>query len=271
MTFKTLLYGTTTHLLLRVLCLLLMTNTAQAEQLRIAVASNFHHTLQKLTAAYNAHDTSKKNITLITASSGQLYHQILQGAPYDMFFSATPDYIHALSQRDLTAHNQQPLDFAIGRLALWAPNATGAAQIQQWLARPDQHSHKLVMAHPKLAPFGLAAKQTLHHLNLSQAWHRKTVRAMNANQAYHYIFSGAASMGFTSLAHLKQNNISPNQYWIIPSDHHGPILQQGIILKKAQANIASQEFFTFLRSNESQTIIHNAGYQLAYKDHSPHR
>lgn len=257
----------TKHLLTSIL-LLLLTGTLQAETIKIAVASNFHHTLQTITDAYHTAQPSRKQITLISASSGQLYHQIIQGAPFDIFFSATPDYVQALKQSDLTANNKQPLDFAIGQLALWAPKAETQAQVQRWLKSPDQHNHKLVVAHPTLAPFGLAAKQTLMHLNLEQYWQQRTVRAMNANQAYHYVFSGAASMGFTSLAHLKQNNISPQQYWTIPSDHHAPILQQGIILKRAQTNQNALDFFSFLKTHKSQNIIENAGYQLAHLHHT---
>lgn len=245
-------------------CTLLLSTIVQADSITIAVASNFHHTLKQITQAYKTQRGEKtEQITLIAASSGQLYHQITQGAPFDIFFSATPDYVQALARKNLTANNSEPIDFAVGRLALWAPQAKHPAQIQTWLSSPAQHNYKLVIANPELAPYGRAALETLQHLKIDTAWRQRSVRAMNANQAYHFVYSRAAFMGFTSLAHLKQNNVPTEQYWIVPTDHHRQILQQGVILQRTQHNSTTGNFFAFLSSKASQEIIQQSGYQIA--------
>lgn len=233
--------------------------TEQRKALTIAVAANFHNTLKKLTDVY----PGPQKFVLVTASSGQLYHQITQGAPYDVFFSATPDYINALQNANLVATDFAPLQFAIGRLALWAPSADNPKQIRQWLQNPAKRNVKLALANPELAPFGRAALQTLKHLGLEKTWKGRIVRAMNANQTYHFVFSRTVMMGFTSLAHLKQKNISPQQYWIVPDNHHAPIRQQGVILKRSQSSSAAQQFLAYLTETNSKRIITNAGYQLS--------
>lgn len=242
------------------------TDQPERQSITIAVASNFQNTLKQLKNAYVAQLPQQTvKIRLISASSGQLYHQITRGAPFDIFFSATENYIQALKHANLTAPQSTPLHFASGRLALWAPTAKNAEEIRAWLHQPEQHNHKLVYANPQLAPFGYAAWQTLSHLKLVSAWQGRCAHATNANQAYHFIYSKAAFLGFTSLAHLKQNRIPTHQYWVVPQDHHNPIRQHGVILKGGKAFAASSQFFQYLNSEESHRIIQEAGHQLPSK------
>lgn len=235
--------------------------------LTLAVAANFHSTLKKIVDAYQQRTAPshkpQRRINLVSAASGQLYHQITQGAPFDLYFSATPAYIDALQNAQLVATGTAPQQFAIGRLALWAPDAQDRAQISAWLHNPAQHRHTLALANPTLAPFGLAAQETLQHLGLATPWQRRTVRALNANQTYHFIVSRAVSMGFTSLAHLKQHDVDPQQYWLVPQGLHTPILQHSVILKRSESKPAAHDFFAFLASPTSQQIITQAGYQIS--------
>ena len=54
------------------------------DSLNVAVASNFNSTLEKISFQYEKKKRFKINI--ISGSSGVLFAQIINGAPYDVFF-----------------------------------------------------------------------------------------------------------------------------------------------------------------------------------------
>lgn len=230
----------------------------QAENVHIAVASNFTHTMKELITEFEKQSTH--TIKASYGSSGKIYAQIKHGAPFDIFFSADQNKPALLFDEGLT-HNK-PFTYALGALALWSNNPQFKGQdLKQKLQTGD--FNKLALANPKLAPYGLAAMDVLDNLNLREATNNKWVKGENIAQTYQFVASANADLGFIALSQIirQKNNQTHNaqpEYWLVPSNLYTPIRQDAVLLKDKAAAI---EFIQFLKLPSSQKIIQSYGYK----------
>ena len=223
--------------------------SSQVNEVRVAVASNFASTLRAL-APYFKHAYGH-DLVISSASSGKLFAQIQHGAPFDVFLSADSDKPARLA----AVHNAKPFTYAIGRLVLWCPSPCKSplTSLQSF------EFSKLAIANPRLAPYGLAAEQTLQRLTLKQATQPHWVMGENISQTYRFIESGNAPLGFIARAQV-QGELNTTQHWLVPEAYHQPIKQDGILLSRAAENIAAQDFIRFIQSATAQGIIRQHGY-----------
>lgn len=241
--------------------------SAQAAELRIAVAANFAGTLQKLADQYRqSHGTI---LRLSSGSSGKLYAQIINGAPYDIFLSADSERPGALI--DLAVADMNSLfSYAQGTLALWNPNANPA--VAQGQTIHFAHIKYLALANPRHAPYGRASRQVLEALGQWQTLRSENRLALaeNITQAWQYGASGNVDLAFVALPQLVQNQIDPTTYWLPPAQLYSPIIQQGVILTKTGDEAAARHFRHWLISNaDAAATIRAAGYQLPSPSLSP--
>ena len=129
------------------------------EPLRIAVASNFASQLKIAVSAYRIQDSDSGEISISVGSTGKLFAQIKQGAPFDLFFAADQPRPAQLYDEGFTAGPSQT--YTVGRLVLWHPKQAASTVLTKQL----DETERLAMANPALAPYGLAAQQTLMYLN----------------------------------------------------------------------------------------------------------
>lgn len=246
------------HLQLRFICLLLLSSPACAERAHIAVAANFMPVMQSIKSRFEAQ--SEHRILLSSGSSGKLFAQIQQGAPYALFFSADTQKPQALEAQDLIVPNSRK-PYAVGRLALWAPNAE-ADQNPRDLLLSGKFT-RLALANPRHAPYGLAAVQVLQQLKLTETSKAKWVSGENIAQAYQYVSTGNAPLGFIALAQLHaQQSPVDHRVWLIPEHLHDPVIQERVLLKTAANNNAALALLAFIDSEEIQTLIRSYGYDL---------
>ena len=227
--------------------------SSQANEVRVAVASNFASTLRAL-APYFKHAYGH-DLVISSASSGKLFAQIQHGAPFDVFLSADSDKPARLA----AVHNAKPFTYAIGRLVLWCPSPCKSplTSLQSF------EFSKLAIANPRLAPYGLAAEQTLQRLTLKQATQPHWVMGENISQTYRFIESGNAPLGFIARAQV-QGELNTTQHWLVPEAYHQPIKQDGILLSRAADNLAAQDFIRFIQSATAQGIIRQHGYDVVH-------
>ena len=235
-------------------------NGALADEIKIAVASNFYPTMKELVKHFELithnSDTSN-NIVLISGSSGKHYAQILNGAPFDLFFSADKLRPNMLEKEDVF-NNQSRFTYALGKLALWSPFNEYVDSDGQVLYTDDFRF--LAIANPKIAPYGVASKETLTSMNLWQDMEEKLVRGENIAQTFQFAKSGNAKLGFVSYSQiLSLNSSSEGSYWLVPQSMYQPIEQQAILLKDSSLG---KDFLSFIKSNEALDIIKRNGYDL---------
>jgi molybdenum ABC transporter molybdate-binding protein len=213
--------------------------------IRVAVAANFRVPFEALSTRFTT--TTGTGIDAIYGSSGLLYAQIRQGAPYDAFLSADARRPAALRQAALTP--EDPIRYATGRLALWMPGQ---------IARPEHlRTMRFALANPLLAPYGLAARQCLETLSLWQAVSHNAVYGSNVSQTFQFVSSTGVAGGFVALAQLQATGIVLDDIWLVPQDCHEPIEQHAVALNDSPA---TAKFLKFLLSNETQATIIAMGY-----------
>jgi len=232
-------------LLLTMLLLSAPATSRGGAELRIACASNFYPTLQRLALLFqNRHPEA--HLELISGASGQLYQQIRHGAPYHLFLSADRAYPAAL-HRD--HYGDEPRIYALGRLALWDPRGVGLN-----VGRPLT----VAIANPATAPYGRAAEAVLDRYRDQQpALRWRAVVAANVSQATQLVDSGNADLGLVALSLVQDRR---GEYRPIPVDWYRPLVQQGMVLDTG--NHQAKAFMAFLLSGQAGRVIRADGYAL---------
>jgi len=234
---------------------------AWADELRVAVASNFLLPVKELSREFEKITTNK--VAVISASTGKLYAQIMQGAPFDILLAA--DSLRPeLLEKEGTGVPGSRFTYALGRLALWSADTT--LFLRNDLQVLNQKNFRyLAIANPKTAPYGKAAEQVLRKKGFWDQLQTRLIRGENISQTFQFLVTGNADIGFIALSQLKRNKSQLNGYfWTVPSEWHDPIRQQAILLKRAKTNKAALEFLNFLKSNRMQKMIESYGYSLEH-------
>lgn len=250
----------TLRFLLYTLLLLYCTGSHAAEESPVvAVAANFSPVMQKLVDHFTVQ--TGQEIRVSTGASGTLVRQIEQGAPFELFLSADEDYVERLHAEGLTVDTGRI--YAIGQLVLFIPNTSNQDTNQETrtLLRESVTggSHKIAMANPELAPYGLAAKQVLERFDLWPMPKDQLILGENVGQTAQFALTGTIDAAFLpySLAISVQLR-NAGQFKLIPRDWHMPINQRMVLLKKA--GTAARELYDYLSSEAAQTIIRDYGY-----------
>lgn len=224
-------------------------------EITVAVASNFTAPMKAIGKEFERQ--SKHRVNLASSSSGKLYAQIKNGAPFDLFLSADSQKADTLISEGFVT-KQDHYTYAIGRLVLWS-KIKNYVDKNGDILKSDKFK-KIAIANPKLAPYGLAAKETMEKLGLYQKISEKIVLGENISQTLQFIITKNAQLGFIALSQIIKE--SEGSYWIVPENLHTPILQDILLLKKSAENKAARELFNFIRSKIGQKIIASYGYKI---------
>ena len=226
--------------------------TALAKNINIAVASNFTNVIKHIAGIYEK--TSGHKITLIFGSTGKHYAQIKNGAPFDIFFAADTKRPRLLEQEGFVIDNSR-FTYAIGKLVLWSPKIDN---VKNKILHNKKLS-KLSIANPKLSPYGRAAMETLQKLGIWNNIKKRLVMGENISQAFWFVNSENAELGFISISQLKQKDIkNKNHFWQVPEKFYTPIKQQAVLLTN---NKVAKDFLLFIKSTKVKKIINNFGYK----------
>ncbi|MAY01362.1 MAG: molybdate ABC transporter substrate-binding protein [Gammaproteobacteria bacterium] len=249
------------RLIIRILLsitLLMQSVSAQAELLTLAVASNFTAAMNEIVEQFEA--GTEHSVRVSYGSSGMIYAQIINGAPFDIFFSADQEKPQALEDAGMILPSTR-FTYAVGGLALWSKNAELDLQNGEILRHGN--FNRLALANPRLAPYGIAAVETLQHLGLDESTRHKWVLGENISQALQFVETRNADLGFVSVSQiLDQGEVRDGSAWLVPADLHSPIRQDAVILRRAEQNPAAHAFINFIQGNQASSIIESFGYRL---------
>ena len=223
---------------------------------RIAVAANFADVVRTLAAEYGRR--SGHRITISSASTGKLYAQIHNGAPFDALLSADASTPRLLVNEGLAEGNTLQ-DYATGRLVLWSRDP---ALVRDGEALLRQGSiSKLAIANPELAPYGAAARETLQYLRRWNELQPRLVIGENVGQAAQFVASGAAPLGLLPASLVLPARGRPaGSSWTVPAAWHAPIVQSAVLLRHGRGNAAARGFLRYLQSPGVRAKIRTLGY-----------
>lgn len=232
-----------------------------AETANVAAASNMQFALQEIAARYQK--DSGHSLRLVFGSSGNLYRQISQGAPFQLFLSADEAYVQQLAAAGKTL--DEGVLYGLGRIALMAPKGSSltlGGELQGLTAAlAEGQIKKFAIANPEHAPYGRAAEQALQHAGLWDALQGKLVLGENIAQAAQFATSGNAQGGIVaySLA-LAPGVAERGEFVLIPSAWHQPLRQRMVLLKGASAS--AQAFYQYLQQPAARAIMTKYGFDM---------
>lgn len=233
----------------------LLPATAESDSLHVAVASNFQPTMELLVRDFE--DLTGHQLSVSYGSTGKHYAQILHGAPFGVFLAADAERPRRLEAEGLAVAGSR-FTYAIGRLVLWSPRPGQLEDGARALAEGEFRF--LAIANPLTAPYGLAAEQVLQRLGLWASLQSRIVRGENIGQAFAYVKSGNAELGFVALSQLAGVDESERgSMWLVPEELHDPIEQQAVQLADSEA---ARAFLDFLRGERAAAVIRAKGYAL---------
>lgn len=229
-----------------------------AGEVQVAVAANFTAPMNTIAAGFE--NATGHKVVAAYGATGQFYAQIKNGAPFDVFLAAD-DTTPARLESEEAIKEGTRFTYATGKLALWSPQA-GYVDDQGAVLKKNDFAH-LAIANPKTAPYGLAATQVIAKFGLTDALAPKIVQGQSISQAYQFVSSNNAQLGFVALSQIyKDGKLAEGSAWIVPANLHDPIRQDAVILKKGAANPVAQAFIDYLKSPQAAEVIRSYGYEL---------
>ncbi len=229
--------------------------TAHAGEVSLGAAANFSATTRDLIPLFEK--ATGHTVKASFGSTGKLYSQIANGAPFQVFLSADAKTPKKAEEEGLAVPGTR-FTYARGRLMLWSAKprlfADGEAYLKSGVLG------RLAIANPGTAPYGLAAEQVLEHLGVWQGVQGRLVRGESISQTFQFAATGNAEVAFVALSQLKAWKGDAGSSWEVPQTYYAPIDQQAVLLRKGEHSGAARAFLAFLKGPEARAVITHYGY-----------
>lgn len=235
---------------------IISSQVAHADEALIAVAANFASPLKALAAEFTK--ASGHTLQISPESTGKLYAQIKNGAPYHAFLSADQETPRKLASEGVAFSNTQ-FTYGTGKLVLWSTTPNPESSLTEVLTT-SQAKH-LAIANPKTAPYGAAAVDVLKKMGLFDRWSPRFVQGENIAQTLQFVSTGNAELGFVAMSQVMQNGrFTTGAGWVVEPNLYAPLKQDAILLKNGETNKAALALLDYLKSTAARTLIEQYGY-----------
>jgi molybdate transport system substrate-binding protein len=236
--------------------LLLTLPAAHADEVTVAVAANFAGPLGQIAEGFAA--SSGHTLKITSGATGKFYSQIVAGAPFEVLIAADDETPKKLIADGLAVSGSN-FTYAIGQLVLWSATP-GLVDDQGAVLAKGSYAH-LALANPKLAPYGQAGMEVLKAKGLSEAVAPKIVLAETIAQAYQFVSTGNAELGFVALSQVAvPGKPTQGSVWRVPASLYGEIRQDAVLLKTGAGKPAAQALLAYLKSPPAKAVIQSYGY-----------
>src|SRR5579863_6113546 len=231
---------------------------ARAGEITVAAASDLTFAFKDVSATFRKE--TGNSIKLSFGSSGNFFSQIMNGAPYDMFFSADMAYPRKLEAAGLIEPGSL-YEYATGKLVIWVPSRSKLDINRGLQALLDPEIGKIAIADPSHAPYGAAAVAAMRHEGIYDQVKGKLVLGENISQTAQFVESGNADAGLLALSlAIAAPMKSAGRYFEIPAADYPPIVQAVVILKSARDKDTSEKFLKFLKEPSMVALMQQYGF-----------
>lgn len=243
---------------LAIIATLLSSFTAHAGEVKVAVAANFAQPMKEIAAEFERDTGHKLNLT--QGATGKFYAQISNGAPFEVFVSADDETPSRLVKEGKAVAGSQ-FTYAIGRLALWSPDANFIDQGGDVL-KTDKFKF-IAIANAKVAPYGRAAVQTMQKLGVLSKIEPRVVQGESISQTFQFVTSGNAQLGFVALSQIWENGkLKTGSAWVVPEAMHEQLKQDVVLLNAGKDSQAAAALIDYLKADKARKFIERYGYKL---------
>lgn len=231
---------------------------ARADEVQVAVAANFAVPLARLGEGFTA--ATGHSLRISAGATGKFYSQIVAGAPFDVLIAADDETPRKLIAEGLAVTGSN-FTYAVGKLVLWSAQP-GLVDDQGAVLAAGRFAH-LAIANPKVAPYGAAGLEVLKARGLGEAVAPKLVTAESIAQAYQFVSTGNAELGFVALSQVAvPGKPTVGSYWLVPSNLYGEIRQDAVLLRAGANKPAAAALLAYLKGAKARDIIKSFGYGL---------
>ena len=230
-----------------------------AGEVKVAVTSSFLDTMTAITQEFQKATGHK--VLLNEGSTGELYAQILNGAPFDVYLSSDELDTKDLEEDGFAVRGSRFI-YTVGRLALWSskPGRVGDNGLQTLLKRDYPH---LDISNPKTNGYGKAAVQALKSLGIWSEIRERILETENSRLAFELVQAGKAELGLVPLGEVLDPDVKEKgSRWDVPDQLHAPIRHEAVLLERGKENSAAKELLKFLRGPRARQIMSQFGYGL---------
>lgn len=231
---------------------------AYADEVQVAVGANFNAPMKIIAADFEKDTGHKAVISLGTV--GKFFAQIKSGAPYEVLVSSDKETPDKLVAEGLAIESTRRT-YAVGKLVLWSAKP-GYVDAKGEVLKKGDFRH-LALANPKLAVYGAAAQEAMKRMGVLGIVQPRVVLAENLTQAYQFIATGNAELGFVALSQVigKDGRITDGSYWMVPEDLYPRIRQDAIVLNPGKHKPAAKALVEYLTSPKARAVIRAHGYE----------
>ena len=230
-------------------------DVASPSELTVAAASDLTPAFEELGRAFEA--SQKIKVVFVFGSTGLLTKQIENGAPFDLFAAANVAYIDQLEQKGLIVLGTKRI-YARGRITLWT-RADSSLKIEKIEDLAGADVHRIAIANPDHAPYGLAAREALQTVSLWDTVQPKLVYGDNIRQTLQFAETGNVEVAVVALSLSVQ---SKGRWVLIPEELHKP-LDQGLgIIRGTNNEQAARAFSEFVDGPQGREIMKKYGFSF---------
>lgn len=229
-----------------------------AGEATVAVAANFTGPMEAIAPAFEKATGHK--LTIAYGTVGKFYAQIKNNAPFDVLISSDQAAPIRL-ENDQLALPETRFTYAIGKLMLWS-SKPGLVDNKGEVLKRGEFRH-LAVANPKVAVYGAAAVQVMEKMGVRQALEAKWVLGENITQAYQFVATGNADLGFVALSQIyKDGKYADGSYWAVPTELYPQIRQDAVLLTRGKGNAAAEALLGYLKGSFARQVIQAHGYEF---------
>lgn len=232
--------------------LLALPLSASAADLLVGQAANFMPAMQEIIPAFKK--ASGLEVQATYTSTGKLFAQITNGAPFDLFLAADQRRPNKLFNSGFA---EKPFIYAKGKVVFWSLDKKIADKSWQEAIK-DRTLHKIAIANIETAPYGTAAMLALKKEKLWETVKPELVYAQSIAQAFQFASTGAADAGFCAYSSMFTETGKKGEFTVVKEAP--PVIQAACILKSSQRKAVAEKFVAFLSSPEAVSIKKKYGY-----------
>jgi molybdate transport system substrate-binding protein len=229
--------------------------------LLVAGAADLQPAFTELGASFEA--ATGIPVTFSFGSSGQLAQQIIEGAPVDLYASASGAFVdQVLAAGAGDAHTR--VTYAFGRIAVWSPEEAwgGWRDLAELAADPAVGT--IAIANPEHAPYGLAARQAFIAAGVWGAVEPRLVYGENIADTQRLSASGNADAAVIALSLAIAADEGEGGRWVLVDDALHEPLQQDLVVVAGDPEraAAAGRFAAHVGSEHGRSVMRRLGFVL---------